>query len=41
MEERSSQNKSPKVYSISRRFIYAFNGVVILILVVFASVAKE
>jgi len=39
MEKRSSQNKSPKVYSISRRFIYAFNGVVILILVAFASVA--
>jgi len=38
MEKRSSQNKSPKVYSISRRFIYAFNGVVILILVAFASV---
>jgi signal transduction histidine kinase/HAMP domain-containing protein len=39
MEKRSSQNKSPKVYSISRRLIYAFNGVVILILVAFASVA--
>ncbi|MBI5968703.1 MAG: GAF domain-containing protein [Deltaproteobacteria bacterium] len=38
MENRSSQNKSPKVYSISRRFIYAFNGVVILILVAFALV---
>ena len=39
MEKRSSQNKSSKVNSISRRFIYAFNGVVILILVAFASVA--
>jgi len=38
MEKRSSKNKSPKVYSISRRFIYAFNGVVILILVAFATV---
>jgi len=41
MEKHSSQNKSAKIYSISRRFIYAFNGVVILILVAFASVAKE
>ena len=39
MGKPSSQNMPPKVYSISRRFIYAFNGVVILILVVFASVA--
>jgi signal transduction histidine kinase len=39
MENQTSQKRSPKVYSLSRRFIYAFNGVVVLMLIAFASVA--
>ncbi|MFQ5804605.1 MAG: HAMP domain-containing protein, partial [Candidatus Methylomirabilales bacterium] len=39
MESSSTPKKSPKVYSISRRFSYALVGVVTLLLVAFASVA--
>ena len=39
MENASSQRQTPKVQSISRRFSYAFIGVVTLLLFGFAAVA--